>query len=247
MIFQQHQIDGMVGRRLKLRRRCLQDFRGDGVEKAHALRTYNLTDPWSMTAVGRAMMFGSKDKQASGLKIANSFDIYEVERSLTGEWLTLALSRFEQKYTSRHDRKDWDFPTAIGVVHFETGTNFAVPAQLTLIEDEAAERGKTGVAHYDSRNDGKGGTEIIILEVAVKDADGKIAQARQDAFTSAAISEERFVHVSFRRAKMDPAEFIPELIEKRYGAYHDLIEIDIKRRTHLAKTPAWSWLWKREY
>lgn len=192
-------------------------------------------------------MFGSKDRQAQGLKIANSFDIYEVKRSLTGEWLTLALSRFEQNYTSRHDRKDWDFPTAIGVVHFDHGSDFVIPVQLTLTEDEAPDRSKVGVAHYNSRNDGNGGTEMIILEVAVKDASGKVAKALQDAFTSAAISEERFVHVTFKRAKLDPAEFTAELAENRYGAYHDLTEIQIKRRTHLAKTPSWSWLWKREY
>lgn len=192
-------------------------------------------------------MFGSKDKQALGLKIANGFDTYEVKRSLTGEWLTLALSRFEQNYTSRHDRRDWDFPIAIGVVHFEHGTDFAIPVQLTLVEDEAPERGKVGVAHYNSRSGDDGGTEMIILEVAVKDAGGKIAKTLQDAFTSAAISEERFVHVTFKRAKLDPAEFIAELAENRYGAYHDLTEMQIKRRTHLARTPAWSWLWKREY
>lgn len=191
-------------------------------------------------------MFGSKDKQASGLKVANSFDTSEVRWSLTGEWLTVALSRFEQTYTSRHDRKDWDFPTATGVVHFDHGSDVAVPVQITLAEDETPERGKVGVAHYNSRNDGAGGTEIIILEIGLKDSSGKIAKALQDAFTSAAISEERFVHVTFKRAKLEPTEFVPELIEQRYGAYHDLIEVQIRRRTHLAKTPAWSWLWKRE-
>jgi hypothetical protein len=192
-------------------------------------------------------MFGGKSKPGSGLRIASSFEAHEVKRSLTGEWLTLALSRFEQNYTSRYDRKDWDFPTAIGVVHFEHGTDVAIPVQLTLVEDEQAERGKVGVAHYTSRNDDAGGTEMIILEVAVKDESGKVAKALQDAFTSAAITEERFVHVTLKRAKLDPAEFVSELIEKRYGAYHDLEEIQIRRRTLLPKTPAWSWLWKREY
>ena len=192
-------------------------------------------------------MFGSKDKQAPGLKIANSFNTSEVRLSLTGEWLTVALSRFEQTYTSRHDRKDWDFPTAIGVVHFDHGSEVAIPVQITLAEDETLERGKVGVAHYNSRKGDAGGTEMIILEIGLKDASGKIANALQDAFTSAAISEERFVHVTFKRAKLDPTEFVPELIEQHYGAYHDLTEVQIKRLTHLAKTPVWSWLWKREY
>ncbi len=192
-------------------------------------------------------MFGSKNKQRPGLKIANSFEAPEVKWSLTGEWLMLALSRFETTYTSRHDRKDWDFPTAIGVIHFDRGTDVAIPVQLTLLEDRSPERGKVGVAHYDSRNSDAGGTEMIILEVMLNDEGGRIAKALQDAFTSAAISEERFVHVSFKRAKLDPAEVVPELVEKLCGAYHDLTEMQIKRRTHLAKTPAWSWLWKREY
>ncbi|MFP5449043.1 MAG: hypothetical protein ACLGHU_09895 [Alphaproteobacteria bacterium] len=192
-------------------------------------------------------MFGSKDKPSPGLKIAASFDTHEVKWSLTGEWLTLALSQFEQNYSSRHDRTDWDFPTAIGVVHFEHGTDFAIPVQLTLVEDERPERGRVGTAHYDSRNDYAGGTEMVILKVAVKDASGKIAKALQDAFTSAAISEERFVHVTFKRGNLDPADFIPKLVENRYGAYHDLAEVHIKRRTHLAKAPAWSWLWKQNY
>ena len=166
--------------------------------------------------------------------------------ALTGEWLTLALSQFEQNYSSRHDRTDWDFPTAIGVVHFEHGADFAIPVQLTLVENERPERGKVGSAHYSSRSGGAG-TEMVILEVALRDASGKISKALQDAFTSAAISEERFVHVTFKRGNLDPAEFIPKLIQNRYGAYHDLTEIQIKRRTHLAKAPAWSWLWKREY
>lgn len=193
-------------------------------------------------------MFGSKDRQGSGLKIANSFETSEVEWSLTGEWLTIALSRFEQKFSSRYDRKDSDFATAIGVVHFDHGTNLAIPVELTLLEDKPLGRGKVGVAHYNSQNRIRGdGTELITLEIAVNDKGGKVAKALQDAFTSAGISEERFVHVTFKRAKLDPAELVPDLIEKRYGAYHDLSEIQIRRRTHLAKTPAWSWAWKREY
>jgi hypothetical protein len=192
-------------------------------------------------------MFRGKSKPGSGLRIADSFEAPEVERSLTGEWLTLALSRFEQNYTSRHDLKDWDFPTAIGVVHFGYRTDVAIPVQLTLVEDELPERGKIGVANYTSVSGDGGGTAMIILKVSVKDKGGKIAKALQEAFTSAAITEERFVHVTMKRAKLDPTDFMQELIEKRYGAHHDLTEIQIKRRTQLPKTPTWSWLWKEEY
>lgn len=192
-------------------------------------------------------MFGSKDKQSPGMKIAASFDTHEVKWSLTGEWLMVALSQLEQTYSSRHDRTEWDFATAIGVVHFEHGTDFAIPVQLTLVENERPERGKVGTAHYDSRTGYAGGNDMVILKVAVKDASGKIAKALQEAFASAAISQERFVHVTFKRENLDPTEFIPKLIEKRYGAYHDLTEVQIKRRTHLAKSPSWSWLWGQEY
>ncbi len=192
-------------------------------------------------------MFGHKAKQASGVRVADSFEGHDVERSLRGEWLVFALSRFETSFTSRYDRSDSDFPVASGIVHFDHGTNVAIPAQLTLLENEPTERGRVGVAHYNSMMGDAGGLKHIVMEVAVNDPNGKVAKALQDAFDSAALSEERFVHVTFKRAKLDPAEHLPALKGNGYGAYHDLTEIQFKRRTQLAKTPIWSWLWTRDY
>lgn len=192
-------------------------------------------------------MFGHKAKQASGVRVADSFEGHDVERSLRGEWLVFALSRFETSFTSRYDRSDSDFPVASGIVHFDHGTNVAIPAQLTLLENEPTERGKVGTAYYSSMSGDAGGLKLIVMEVAVNDPNGKIAKALQDAFDSAALSEERFVHVTFKRAKLDPEEHLPALKGSGYGAYHDLTEIQFKRRTQLAKTPTWSWLWTRDY
>jgi hypothetical protein len=68
-----------------------------------------------------------------------------------------------------------------------------------------------------------------------------------DRASTAGRIEERFVYVTFKRAKLDPAEHLPTLKDSGYGAYHDLTEIQFKRRNHLAKTPVWSWLRRRDY
>ncbi len=193
-------------------------------------------------------MFGAKDRQRDSLKVANNFEVNEVRWSLTGEWLTVALARFEQTFTSRYDRQEDDFPKAVGVVHFDHASDVAIPVVVTLDEEQEAERGKVGVAHYTSRNKLRGGgTELITLELRLNDKRGKIRRALQDAFTCAAISQERFVHVSFRRVNPATDRLVGELSKQRYGADHDLQEVQIRQRTHLANTPSWAWAWERDF
>jgi len=55
-------------------------------------------------------MFGNKRKQGPGLKIPDRFEASEVKWSLTGEWLDVALSRFERHYKELHIHSGgWNF------------------------------------------------------------------------------------------------------------------------------------------
>jgi hypothetical protein len=78
------------------------------------------------------------------------------------------------------------------------------------------------------------------------DPHGTFKEALHRAFLHSAASAERFVHVNFRREKLDPDAFIPGLIEKNYGAYHDLTEAQVSRQTLLPNAPRWGWSWSAE-
>jgi hypothetical protein len=191
------------------------------------------------------MRFGKTKRRSSD--VAGDFDAPEVERALKGEWLTLALSHFETKFTTRHDRHDFDYPAAHGLVHFEYGTFKNIRSRLILDEEPyEPQRGKIGRAHFNHMygiEDIESG--YVIMEVFVDDPRGIIAKRLQDAFDSAAISQNRYVHISFRREKLDVDAMLTELRQQGYGADHPLTEVRLTRTTILSQAPPSSWTWSK--
>lgn len=193
-------------------------------------------------------MFGSKKAaKPSPLEPVTDFDDQAIKLALTGEWLSLALARLQTNFRTGYERHDWDEPSAQGVVHFETGFDRLIRAELHINTEPREEtRGRIGRAHLTSMRELGGDPGFILLRVAIADPRGKITSALQDSFNSAALSGNRFVHVHFRREEPNFEAMLTELKESGYGAYHSLTEISFKRETILPKAPVGSWSWTRQ-
>jgi hypothetical protein len=193
-------------------------------------------------------MFGPKTKPVHQPHVAD-FSDEAVKRALTGEWLTLALARFASTTVIKaFDDGRRPEPAGQGVVHFPYGMDRMLRAELILYSDPEA-KPRIGVASFDSmRKDATtdSGVEQVTMVVRVSDPHGTFKEALHRAFLHSAASAERFVHVNFRREKLDPDAFIPGLIEKNYGAYHDLTEAQVSRQTLLPNAPRWGWSWSAE-
>lgn len=193
-------------------------------------------------------MLGRKKKAADAPKSAwaDSYDGAEIEAALRGEWLTLALAQFESGFTTSFEPHRLDPPIARGVVHFNIGFRRLIPAQLTLHQEEPVDRARVGRARFNYFNALADEPAHVVLEVAVNDPRGKIAAALHDAFLSAAASQLRFVHVSFRRQEPDAEAILGELRERKYGGGHDLSDISFTRKVSVPSAPAWAWKWHRD-
>lgn len=196
--------------------------------------------------LGGDTVFGKKQGAgAPRLKWVDKFDAAEVKAALRGRWLTLALARFDAPFSSRLDRDYLEPPAARGVVHFDIGYDSMIPAELTFLENEPFDRARVGNARFNFYNSVGDDPAHVLLEVRISDPRGKIAAALQEAFTSAALSQARFVHVSFRREELDQDAVAGALLEKGLGGSHDLTEISFSRTTHLSTAPSWAWSWHR--
>lgn len=191
------------------------------------------------------MFMRKRNSGSAPQRWVDSFDAPEVKAALRGNWLTLALAQFEVPFTSPMDRDHLEPSTARGVVHFAVGYDRMMPAELTLLEDQPVDRSRVGRAQFNLMRGLGSDPAHVLLEVRVNDSRGKIGAKLQDAFTSAAVSQTRFVHVSFRREEQDVETMLQEVQKQRYGASHDLIEIAITRTTHLPNAPDWAWNWHR--
>ena len=85
----------------------------------------------------------------------------------------------------------------------------------------------------------------VILRVVVADPRRKLEQALQSAFDSAANSNNRFVHIAFRREKLNVESVFADL-QNQGHAGHPLTQISLPRQTILPHAPAWSWLWSKD-
>lgn len=190
-------------------------------------------------------MFGSKSKQKR--QLANSpvadFNDPAIKWALRGNWLTLALSKFEVPIFSQNVLTYVDEPKAYGVVHFEHGDRL-LRCELTLSSEPSEEYDRLGQASFERITDED--NSYVLLRVVLTDPRKKMERALQGAFDSAGGSGNRFVHVAFRREPPDIDAFLPELKEKNYGGYHPLTDISFKRLTILPSAPAWSWRWSQE-
>jgi hypothetical protein len=172
-------------------------------------------------------------------KFVDNFQDPEIKLALRGEWLTLALSHFETTLTTSHFRSEFDCPAAHGVVHFEFGKLKMIRAKLTLIEEpDHIKREQVGHAHFTRMDDILDNERnYVLLEVFVDDPRGKISNMLHLAFESAALSQNRYIHVRLRRARLDIDPMLVELIDKGWGADHPLTELKITRNINLPLAP----------
>lgn len=189
-------------------------------------------------------MFGQKaNKRPPPMVPVTDLSHWMVKSALMRERFTLALSRFVNPFSSRDDWRPKEGPVASGLVHFDTGTDCFIRAQVTFSEDYyEAKPGYIGGAHVHSA-----GTEDdlhVIMAVELHDPRGKLAAQLQDAFHSAALSQNRFVHVTFTRPTPDIHPLMADLADGG-NAHHLITDIFIRRETILPQAPAWSWAWER--
>jgi hypothetical protein len=166
-----------------------------------------------------------------------------VKSALMGESFTLALSRFENTFSSRDDWRPKEAPVARGVVHFEGGTDLVIRSEVTFSEgSDEAKPGYIGGAQL--HRAGTDDDPYVIMGVELHDPRGKLAAQLQAAFDSAALSQNRFVHVTFTRPNTDIVSVLADLADGG-NAYHLITDIFIRRETILPQAPAWSWAWER--
>ena len=191
-------------------------------------------------------MFRSKDKSKPPGKNAPvaTFADTIIKSSLQGEWLTLALSKFETTFSTKTDYRHLDDPKAHGLVHFHYGHDRVIRCELTLSSEDEVKHDRVGYASYDRMGYDGDDDQHVILRVDLPDPRRKIEQALQAAFDSAALSNNRFVHIAFRREKLDVDAVFADL-QDQGNAGHPLTQISLTRQTLLPQAPAWSWLWSR--
>jgi hypothetical protein len=192
-------------------------------------------------------MFGNKDKPRPPKKNAPvaTFADTIIKSSLQGEWLTLALSKLETTFSTKTDYRQFDDPKAYGLVHFHYGCDRVIRCELHLSSEEEVKHDRIGWAAYDQIGiDGDSGQHVI-LRIFLPDPRRKIEEALHAAFDSAALSNNRFVHIAFRREKLEVDAVFADMQEKGDG-YHPLTQISLIRQTILPQAPAWSWLWSRD-
>lgn len=103
---------------------------------------------------------------------------------------------------------------------------------------------RVGVAYFDRILDED--DPHVVLKVLLSDRRGKIEAALQNAFEFAALSGNRFVHIAFRREKLDADALIADLQDAGNGR-HPLTEISLRRQLTLPRAPTWSWLWSKDH
>lgn len=191
-------------------------------------------------------MFSGKSKQKAVTNgPVTDFDHPAIKSALRGEWLTLALATFNTTYSTATTSRPFDDPKAHGVVHFQFGHSSLIRCELTLTSDAHDGRyDRTGHAYFELVD--FDGDPYVILRASMPDPRQKIEKALQAAFSAAALSEYRFVHVAFRRKELDVEAVLAELKERRYGGDHPLTEISLRTRMVLSKAPTWSWLWSED-
>ncbi|MFC3077813.1 hypothetical protein ACFODL_06905 [Phenylobacterium terrae] len=174
-----------------------------------------------------------------------SFEARELHQALSGNWLTLALAHFETPFTTSFRRNNSQTPVAYGVVHFDTGVDQMIPAELTLRTDATPDRARVGTACFSGWGRRGEPMDYVLLNVVVDDPRALIADRLHQAFLSAAACRSRFVHVSFRREPHDVTATIQQLRERGYSSRHDLAEMTFARSAHLSDAPSWAWTWRR--
>lgn len=192
-------------------------------------------------------MFGRKRGEPPTPKNAPvaEFSDPAVKYTLQGEWMTLALSKFEVSFSTRQEARYLDDPKAYGLVHFDFGRERLLRCALTLNrEPDEPSYDRVGFAYFNrflSKDD-----PHVLLEVVLADPRGKIESALQKTFEAAALSGNRFVHIAFRREKLDVDAVLADLQDRGNGR-HPLTEISLRRQLTLPKAPAWSWLWSGDH
>lgn len=191
------------------------------------------------------MAFGKSKIPSAGAPVTDITD-WMVKSSLQHEQVTLALSRFENPWTTKGELGPYDAAVATGLVHFETGTDRVIRADLTFREDlHDARPGSIGGAYVHMKQEGND-NQFVVFSIEIYDPRGKLASKLQDAFHCGAVSNNRFVHVNFTRPNIEdvPAVMI-ELGGGRGNAYHPITEMFIRRETILPQAPGWAWAWRR--
>lgn len=190
-------------------------------------------------------MFGTKkSSEVVSMAPVTDFDDPVIKATLSGNWLTLALSRLQTNYRSGYERHDWDEPSAQGVVHLDIGYDRVLRAELnisTQVSDPP--RGQIGNAYLIGAREATSRQSYVLLKAAIADPGGKITAALQDSFNSAALSGSGWVHVRLRREKLDLEAVMTDLNEKKYGAHHHITEVNFMCETILSKAPIGSWAW----
>ena len=192
-------------------------------------------------------MFGGKGKakgSITGQPVAN-MDHPLVKTALQGQWVTLALARFETTFSTVTELKSFDDPKAYGVVHLPFNSDSQIRCELTLLRDPAdVDPTKVGAAYIEQMDDRE--DPHLVFRFYLTDPRGKIEKALQSAFDSAALSTTNFVHFSLRRTDLDVEAILSELKEKDHGGDHPLIGYSLTRKTTLPHAPAWSWRWSMD-
>lgn len=190
------------------------------------------------------MAFGKSKAPTAGAPVSDITE-WMVKSALQQEWFTLALSRFQNPFSTEHELGRWDRPLATGLVHFETGTDRVIRADLTFTGHEDKPRpGAIGGAFVHETG---GENSHVVFSVQIHDPRGKLASELQAAFDSAALSKSRFVHVAFKRPKIeDLPAVMTALGGGRDNAFHPVTQMFIRRETILPEAPTWAWAWKRD-
>jgi len=191
-------------------------------------------------------MKGATSKSPT-LRVASSLEDKAIEWTLRDEWLTLALSCLETTFTTRPDGETEAI--ALGLVHFDFGTESAIRARLTLIQEpprrEHTDRiGWFSIGVVEGRGHDAG---YVLAEVFIDDPRGRLLQKLQAAFDSAAASASRFLHASFRHTAfpgraVDLESVLAELRSKQF-VERPITEMALSHQTVLAHAPPASWVW----
>lgn len=191
------------------------------------------------------MAFGKSKTPTAGAPVTDITD-WQVKSALSYEWVTLALSKFENPFTTSDKLGTYDSPVATGVVHFETGTDRNIRADVTFLDDIRDVRpGSIGGAYVHMA--GTSEEPYVVFSIEIVDPRRKLATQLQEAFRSAAVSNNRFVHVTFNRTKIKevPAVMI-ELGGGNGNGYHSISQMFIRHQIILPQAPAWSWAWRNQ-
>lgn len=185
-------------------------------------------------------MFESKPKPPG---IVSAFDDQAIRWTVTGDWVTLALSRFQISVAAVEHRSSPE-PTAYGVVHQDHATANVLPTILTfnarpgIYKDD-----RLGTMGFDGKLPREGDPGYLMLRVSVNDPDGRLTRELDAAFQAAASCGERFVHVHLKRDRPDADAIMEGLATNGHGQSMIITDVQFKRLSILPEAPDWSWKW----